>query len=154
MRTNAYQSYFENEILSADPVKLVQLLYRGALDAIGGARQYLAAGDIQARSQALTKALNILTELIQTLDHARGGELSQNLLRVYDYAQRLLIDANARQADGPLAEAQGLLATLQEAWKSATTVEQSPEPMRMAATANRPQAYQQAAVYEPLSCAC
>ena len=116
MPTNAYQNYFENEVLSADPVKLVQLLYRGALDAIGCARGYLASGDIQARSRALTKAVNILTELVHSLDHDRGGEISQNLMRVYDYTQRLLIEGNFRQIDAPLAEAERLLSTLQEAW--------------------------------------
>ncbi|MGI8743252.1 MAG: flagellar export chaperone FliS [Bryobacteraceae bacterium] len=134
MRPTAYRNYFEDEILSADPVKLVQLLYRGALNAIGSARRYLAAGDIQARSRAVTKAINILTELVQSLDHARGGELSQNLLRVYDYSQRLLIEGNGRQADAPLAEAERLLSTLLEAWQQTQT--------------------SHAAEYEPMSCAC
>src|SRR5437870_1267436 len=98
MRTNAYQNYFEDDILTADPLRLVQLLYRGALENIASARRHLASGDIRSRSKAISKALDILTELIQCLDHERGGELSQNLLRVYDYAQRLLIDGNARQS--------------------------------------------------------
>ena len=135
MRTNAYQSYFENEILSADPVKLVQLLYRGALDAIGCARGYLKSGDIQARSKALTKAIDILAELVHSLDHTRGGELSQNLGRVYDYTQRLLIESNSRQIDAPLAEAERLLSTLLEAWLHCAPAAQAED-------------------YEPLSCAC
>jgi flagellar protein FliS len=117
MRTTAYESYLENEVLTADPLKLVQLLYRGALETIGNARRYLASGDIQSRSKAIGKALNILNELIQSLDHDNGGELSLSLLRLYDYVQRLLIDANARQHDAPLAEAERLLSTLFEAWQ-------------------------------------
>ena len=123
MRTTAYESYLENEVLTADPVKLVQLLYRGALEAIGNARRSLASRDIPCRSKAITKALNILNELIQSLDHDNGGELSLNLLRLYDYVQRLLLDANARQADAPLAEAERLLCTLFEAWHTLTNAE-------------------------------
>ena len=148
MRTNAYQSYFENEILSADPLKLVQLLYRGALDAIGCARGYLASGDIQARSKALTKAINILTELVHSLDHSRGGELSQNLVRVYDYTQRLLIESNSQQIDAPLAEAERLLSTLLEAWLQSSP----PEPAAQIRRSYQPAS--QAVDYEPLSCAC
>jgi len=34
MPTNRYQDHLEDEILTADPVHLIQLLYRGALDSI------------------------------------------------------------------------------------------------------------------------
>jgi flagellar protein FliS len=150
MQTNAYQSYFEDEILDADPVKLVQLLYRGALESIGNGRRYLASGDILARSRALTKAIDILTELVQSLDHTRGGELSQNLLLLYDYVQRLLIDGNGRQIDAPLAEAEQLLSTLLEAWQQSAQPDSAVQPKR---SHYRAVEYD-ASNYEPLSCAC
>ena len=150
MRTNAYQNYLENEILSADPVKLVQLLYRGALDAIGCARDYLASGEIQARSTALTKAMNILTELVLSLDHARGGELSQNLGRVYEYTQRLLIDGNFKQLDAPLVEAERLLRTLLEAWEQSARPQPATPVIRSYRRAPSPVDYVD---YEPLNCA-
>lgn len=152
MRTTAYESYLENEVLTADPLKLVQLLYRGALETIGNARRYLASGDIQSRSKAIAKALNILNELVQSLDHAKGGELSRNLLRLYDYAQGLLIDANARQTDDPLAEAERLLSTLFEAW-----LQCDPATPAAATSGCRTTGYSFAecdsARYQPVSCA-
>ena len=36
--TTVYDRYLEAEVLSADPVKLVWLLYRGALDSVRAAR--------------------------------------------------------------------------------------------------------------------
>ena len=125
MRTNAYQNYFENEVLSADPVRLVQLLYRGALEAIAAARSCLAEGDIRGRSRAINKAYGILGELGASLDHSQGGEVSRNLARLYDYLQRRLIVANSTQTDTPLAETERLLATLEEAWTACPT--SSPE---------------------------
>ena len=120
---NGYQNYFENEILAADPLKLVQLLYRGALEALECARRYLRSGDIRARSQAITKALAILHELSSSLDHSRGMELSASLAEMYDYIERLLIDANTRQVEAPLKEAEQLLTTLLEAWQALTPAE-------------------------------
>ena len=117
---NAYQNYFENEILAADPLKLVQLLYRGALEAVGCARRYLRSGDIRSRSQAITKALAILHELTTSLDHSRGAELSRSLAGLYDYIERLLIDGNTRQVEAPFREAEQLLSTLLEAWQALT----------------------------------
>jgi len=116
MRTNPYKTYVEDEILTADPVKLVQLMYRGAVEAVTTARASLAAGDIKARSVGITKTIEILAELASSLDHKQGGELSERLAALYDYMQRRLIDANTQQADSPLAEVQQILITLEEAW--------------------------------------
>ena len=56
MPTNRYQTYIEEEILTSDPVQLIQLLYRMALDSITSARRYLKLGDIRARSRAMRRA--------------------------------------------------------------------------------------------------
>jgi flagellar protein FliS len=141
MRQNIYDSYQEAQVLSASPMELVRLLYRGALEAIGGARRCLAAGDIAGRSQAITKALKILVELTSSLDHRQGAELSRTLVELYDYIQRLLIDANCRQQDGPLAEAGTLLTTLLEAWESCEPPRETPAPEV------------EDCAYEPVSCA-
>lgn len=107
--------------MGASPVKLVYLLYRGALDSVGAARRYLAAGEIAQRSRQIQKAWEILQELARSLDRERGGELGQQLSLLYSYMQRRLIEANCEQKDAPLAEVERLLGTLAEAWKSLQT---------------------------------
>jgi flagellar secretion chaperone FliS len=118
MRTKGYQNYFDEEVLIASPLKLIQLLYRGALDSIAAARRYLKLGDIRARSRAITKAMGLVTELSLSLNQAQGGELSRNLAELYGYVEMLLIKANSQQSDPPLAEAERLLGTLADAWES------------------------------------
>jgi flagellar protein FliS len=127
--------YLEAEVLNADPMKLVRMLYRGAIEATGAARLHLASGAIRERSRQIMKAWRILNELAQSLDHQRGGDISPALARLYAYMQRRLIEANARQTDAPLAEVESLLGTLSEAWRS---VKLSPPP--------------EAQRYEPISC--
>jgi flagellar protein FliS len=117
MPTNVFDRYIETEILSADPVKLVNLLYRGALDSVAAARRHLAGGEILERSRQITRAWEIVQELSETLNHEQGGEVSRNLAELYHYIQVRLLQANAQQADAPLAEAETLLATLAEAWR-------------------------------------
>lgn len=116
-----HKSYLENEVLSADPLKLVLLLYRGAIDAIYSARQHLAKRQIRERSKAITKAQLIVFELAHTLDHSlekeKGGSLATELARLYQYIGQRLVDANIHQQDAPLAEASQLLSTLLEAWE-------------------------------------
>ncbi|HEY1335949.1 MAG TPA: flagellar export chaperone FliS [Bryobacteraceae bacterium] len=119
MWRDAHDAYLESRILSADSLELVRLLYQGCTAAVKDARRHLAASQIAERSRAITKAWDILTELSNALDHSRGGDLSVRLAQLYDYMRRRLLEANMQQADAPLAEVLGLLATLSEAWEGA-----------------------------------
>ena len=117
MSNNAFEHYLEAEVLSADPVKLVSLLHRGALEATGAARRHLAKGAILDRSRQINRAWQMVQELAASLDHAQGGKLSAELAELYHYMQVRLLEANAGQTDGPLAEVEALLTTLAEAWR-------------------------------------
>jgi flagellar protein FliS len=118
MTFNGYDSYRESEILSADPMKLVEILYRAAIESISDARGYLARGVIRERSNAISKACEILIELALNLDLQRGGDIARNLAKLYDYMQYRLLQANAEQTDKPLAEVDSLLRTLLEGWQN------------------------------------
>ena len=88
--------YLETEVFSADPVKLVCMLYRGAIEATGAARRYLKDRQIRERSREIMRPLRDL----------------------YAYMRTRLLEANARQIDPPLAEVEQLLSTLLEGWKT------------------------------------
>src|SRR5712691_7648406 len=115
MANTAHDRYLEAEILNADPVKLVGILYRAA------ARRHLRNGEIRERSRKITKASEILNQLMLSLDHASGGDLSRNLVELYAYMQTRLIEANTRQIDAPLAEVEQLLVVLSDAWRAAAS---------------------------------
>jgi flagellar protein FliS len=112
------KAYLETRVLSAAPVELISILYEYATLAIEDARSRLAQGDIPGRSKAIQKAIAILGELESSLDYELGGEIATNLGRLYAYMREQLTQANIRQADGPLAEVEALLATLGEAWQA------------------------------------
>lgn len=118
MSTDGRDAYLESEILEADGPKLVRLMYRCALESLGKARRHLARAEVEARCAEITKVSEIVNELALAVDHDSGGELSRNLVELYEYMQGLLQEANFKQTDPPLAEAEKLLGTLQEAWES------------------------------------
>lgn len=151
MRINPYQAYADDEILAADPIKLVQLLYQGAAEAVSGARAKLARGDIKGRSGDVSKGIEILSELSFSLNHEKGNDLSARLAELYDYMQRRLIEGHQQQADAPFAEVEQLLLTLGEAWSG---VEESARMKGVRAEA-ADQSFAGTATqeYVPLSCA-
>lgn len=129
MTNTAYDRYLEAEVLGADPLKLVWLLCRGAIDASRSARVCIQNRDICGRCRNVNRAWNILAELAASLDHSQGGELSRRLAGLYSYLQTRLIEANVKQSSAPLDEVETLLSTLAEAWQSAHTAscQASPE---------------------------
>ena len=116
MSIYARQAYLETEIMQADPLELVRMLYQGAIEAVGKARQHLRCGQIQERSRQISRAMEILAELNQSLDLERGGSVAKNLCLLYDYMLQRLLEANTQQTEPPLEEVERLLGTLQEGW--------------------------------------
>jgi len=133
--TNTLSAYLEQEIMSADPLQLVCMLYQAAIMEVREARRHLAAANIPARSAAISKASNIIGELVSSLDREAGGELSERLAALYGYVLDRLLDANMKKDDAPLAEVLGLLITLNEGWQGA--VAEKHRTATVAANANR-----------------
>ena len=117
MPSNAHTAYLESSILMAEPVELVRILYRAALDAVGDAEAHLAAGEIEGRSKAISKAADILCELCLALNYETDPAFAGNLAELYDYMRRRLLAANLEQSRTPLAEVAGLLGTMLQAWE-------------------------------------
>jgi flagellar protein FliS len=128
-RNSNLSSYLQQKILSASPLELVAMLYSRAINEIVEARRHLANRNIELRSKAICNASEAVCELDGSLDMAAGGELSLRLRGLYRYSLVRLLDANRQQADEPLAEVLGLMATLAEAWQTISQTGQSSEPV-------------------------
>jgi flagellar protein FliS len=146
MPGTAQDAYLESRILTADPLELVRMVYRAAVDATRRSRAHLAGGRIAERSREICRALALISELSGSLDHTRGGALSAKLAALYDYMQHRLLEANAQQKAEPLAEVENLLATLLAGWERVRPASESQSsPVRKSDAApcrpDRPSAY-------------
>lgn len=117
-----YDSYLENRVYGASPAELVCLLYRKAIEKSKVARTALAQGDIPGRAAALTRVVEIVSELANSLAEPQGSDqttrdMISNLRRLYEYLIYLATQANAQQSAKPLDEIEKILGTLLEAWE-------------------------------------
>ncbi|MGA7240150.1 MAG: flagellar export chaperone FliS [Bryobacteraceae bacterium] len=117
MSNQAHSAYLESRILTADPLELIRLMYQAAIGEVRSARQHLANRAIRPRSQAISKACAILTELTVALDRKAAGEYAGRMADLYGYMMRKLAEANFQQRDEPMVEVLGLLSTLLEGWE-------------------------------------
>lgn len=108
----------ESDVLGADPHRLIVLLFDGAEAALTRAQACLAAKDINGKSDALVKAIEIINDgLAASLNTESGGELAGNLKALYDYMVSRLIHANIHMDPVAVSEVQKLLGEIAGAWR-------------------------------------
>jgi len=107
----------ETGVASADPHRLILMLFDGALAAIATARLAMSRSEVVAKTAAVTKAIAIIDGgLKASLDVAAGGELAVRLSELYDYMLKQLLVANLRNEATTLDEVSRLLNELRGAW--------------------------------------
>ena len=107
----------ETGVNTADPHKLILMLFDGALLQVRTAGIAIANKDIPTKGTAISKAIEIIINGLKvSLDTNAGGELAERLAALYDYMSERLLYANLHNSQPALDEVAGLLATLREAW--------------------------------------
>lgn len=121
---NGYQ---QNQVMNTSMEKLIMLLYEGAITFTQQAKEGLQNQDPVAAGMKLLRARNIVSELRNGLDYEQGGELAQNLERLYTYVHDELLRAGRENNPVPLAPVLEVLTTLKEGWKEVSQKSQSKE---------------------------
>ncbi len=111
------QVSLQTEVMEADPHKLIQLLLEGALTRLSMAKNHIEKKDYAAKNEKLGRAIDIICALQESLDHERGGEISANLERLYDYMTRRLFEANSKNDVDMINEVMGLLSEVKAGWE-------------------------------------
>lgn len=112
-----HRVHVETGIEAADPHKLVEMLFQGAIDAISKARGALERQDLRVKGEQVTKAVRIVEEgLRAALDPVSGGQIARDLDQLYAYVVRKLTLANIRNDDEALVECVNLLLPIRDAW--------------------------------------
>ena len=112
------QTNIESIVHEATPHKLIEMLFKGAKDALAQAMGAIERNDFEAKSKKISKATEIILNLQTYLDKDKGGEVADNLNELYTYMAKVLIDANRSNDIEKLREVSGLLDTVSEGWTS------------------------------------
>jgi flagellar protein FliS len=117
----AYLSYHSvnlgAQVAHASPVKLVLLLTDGLLEELVRARAHIEARRYELKARSLDRCIDMLNGLSSALDLEKGGEVSENLSRLYDYCAERLYRAGVNLDPTLVDEVSGLLTTLRRGWQ-------------------------------------
>ena len=111
------QGYKKSVIQTTDKVQIIMMLYDGAVNHLKLARQDIENGDIMSKGARLSKATAIITELSNSLDMEKGGEISKNLRSIYDFVLKRLIQANLRNDIKAIDEAYEVISIIRDGWR-------------------------------------
>lgn len=126
METNAHavhSAYQRGQVSSAGPLRIVVLMYEGAIRFGGQALEKF--DDPAARGGALGRMHRVVSELLSALDRDQGGEIAGNLDALYTYALDAITQANVSSDRKALESVIEVLQTLLAGWRGIESVSSS-----------------------------
>jgi flagellar secretion chaperone FliS len=122
-RKSSYNSgmgdaYKSNEISTVSQAKLIVMLYEGAVRFLDTAYEHIGnPKKYDVVNINLVKAGDIISELTVSLNLDEGGKVANDLLALYVYFKRRLLEANIQKDGKIIKEVRNHLNELKTAWE-------------------------------------
>lgn len=119
MRQNlqAYKKVnIDSNILASDPHKIIVMMFDGVLQSIAQAKGAIERKDLALKSTSMTKSINILNALRNSLDFTSEPTISQRFDDLYVYCIDQLNDISLNLNAEAIDEVSNLLKPLRDAW--------------------------------------
>ncbi len=117
---NGIGAYQQAAVGTQSKGRLIVMLYDGAIKFLKLAVRELEAQNYAAKGQYINRAQDIIDELNAVLDMEAGGEIAENLRKLYVFMGRRLTQANSSRDPQMIEEVIGLLEELNLSWKTIT----------------------------------
>ncbi len=114
--TDPYEKYKETQIKTATQGKLIVMLYDGAIKFLNHAKEAIKNDDIEETHNKLTRAQDIIMELVLSLN-LEAGDIAKKLYNLYLYMNTQLMQANMYKKIEPIDEVIKIFTDLKEVWE-------------------------------------
>ncbi|MEO8778405.1 MAG: flagellar export chaperone FliS [Rhodanobacter sp.] len=105
-----------DDAVSADPRGVATLRMDGLLERLVKARAHLLRGEVAAKGQAISRCVEIIGGLRDSLDPKIGPAMLGRLDSLCDYASRRLLQANLHDDATIIDEVSKLMQQMRESW--------------------------------------
>jgi flagellar protein FliS len=117
---NGIGAYQQTAIGTQSKGRLIVMLYDGAIKFMKLAIREMETENYAAKGRYINRAQDILNELNAVLDMDTGGDISQNLRRLYLFMNRRLSEANVKRDPQMIREVITLMEELNQSWRAIT----------------------------------
>lgn len=115
---NPYSRYRQTQVETANHLKMIIMLYDGAIRFLQQAIIAMEQKDTNQQCLCFNKALAIIDHLGASLDLSQGGEIAADLARLFPYFHDRATVANVKDDRAAAQEVIEHLRTLRGAWAS------------------------------------
>ena len=119
------QQYLKQSIEGVGQGDLIVLFYDAAITFLNTGKLKIVENDIEGAHNALVRAVNVVRELTASLNTEKGGEIARNLLSLYAFINRRIVEANTKKETTGIDEALVLMTQLRETWGKAVKMHQT-----------------------------
>lgn len=123
----------QTQVTTTTPGHLVVMLYEGAITFLEQAKQEIEIRNYAKKGILISQALDIISELDGSLNTDKGGEIAQNLHKLYMYCSTRLLQANLKMDTTLIDEVIGILSSFRSAFSEISKTQAHPSPPRAAA---------------------
>jgi flagellar protein FliS len=113
---NPYSQYRQSQIETTPKLKLIVMLYDGAIRFAQQSVAPMKDGKHEQKGTCINRCIAIISHLTGTLDYIHGGDIAVNLCRIYEYLTRRLVEANCQNDPEIIDEVVLHLKELRSAW--------------------------------------
>lgn len=106
--------YLETTVKTATPAQLLIMLVDGAIRFTRLGIEALKQNKVEDAHKSFRRAQDIVDEFVVTID--RNSPLAENLLKLYEYFNFRLTEANIKKDAAPAEEVIGYLLELKDTW--------------------------------------
>ncbi len=122
MNTDNMNQYQQKHISTASPEQILLMLYDGAIRFTRRAISGIEENKPELKASGVTKAMAIIAEFSNSLDHKIGGQIAEDLDALYDFMMRELTSANLKNDIEKLKNVEKLLMELRQTWGEAVVL--------------------------------
>lgn len=115
---NPNDAYKKAAVTTKDQGTLILMLYDGTIRFLKIASNKIRGDDLEGAHNSITKAKNIISELMTSLNTEKSGRVGASLKSLYVYMFNRLIDANIQKKVEYIDEVCDLMVELREGWRS------------------------------------
>ncbi len=120
-QNNGRDQYREVNVNTADRGHLLIMLYDGCLNFLNLTREGFESNDLQKAAKYIQKSQAIISELLNTLDHNQGGDISKKLSSLYEFMLNYLTEANMEKSAAKVTRVHDMLNVVANGFKEIVT---------------------------------
>ncbi|MCP5002393.1 MAG: flagellar export chaperone FliS [Planctomycetes bacterium] len=118
MNTQNINMYKKTQLETGGPIDLILQLYDAAIRQLERGKSEIEEKRYEEKNLSLSKAKEIVYELLVSLDEEKGGSIAVSLSQLYNFVIREIIDADLNLNCSAIDSSLKILTELRESWNS------------------------------------